>query len=106
MFFIKWLVLAAVFMALAEFMPGIRVASFWTAFLAAIVLSLVNIFIKPILLFLTLPATIVTMGLFILVINALMIWLVSAIVPGFVIAGFWPALAVALVVTIITFLFF
>jgi len=99
MFLVRWAVLALVFVILSKFLPGIQVASFRTAFWAAIVLSLVNLFIRPLLLILTLPANILTLGLFTFVINALMIWLVSAIVPGFVIAGFWWALAVALILT-------
>jgi putative membrane protein len=106
MFIIQWAILAAVFMVLTHFVPGIHVTSFWSAFLAAIVLSLVNIFIKPIILLLTLPATILTLGLFVLAINALMIWFVGAIVPGFTIDGFWPAFITAVVVSIVSTILF
>jgi putative membrane protein len=68
---------------IANFMPGVRVAGFTTALIVAIVLGLLNIFIKPILVLLTLPVTIITLGLFLLVINALMILLCTKIVGGF-----------------------
>ena len=96
---IRWLVVAVVFSVAAYFLPGIHVESFWTALFAVVVLSIVNLFIKPILIIVTLPINILTLGLFTFVINALMIWLVSAIVPGFVIDGFLWALALALIVT-------
>ena len=96
---IRWLVVAVVFLVAAYFLPGIHVESFWTALFAVVVLSIVNLFIKPILIIVTLPINILTLGLFTFVINALMIWLVSAIVPGFVIDGFLWALALALIVT-------
>jgi putative membrane protein len=99
MFLVRWAVLAFVFLVSAHFLPGIRVASFGNAFLAAIVLSLVNFFIKPALIILTLPVNILTLGLFTFVINALMILLVSVIVPGFTFTSFWWAFVLALFVT-------
>jgi putative membrane protein len=74
--------------------------NFGTALVAALVLAFVNALIKPILILLTLPINLLTLGLFILVINALMFWLVSAIVKGFYISGFWPAFFAALVFSI------
>ncbi len=100
-----WLVTAIVFLAAAYFLPGIHVENFWVALLAAIMLSIVNFFVKPVLLILTLPINILTLGLFTFVINALMILLVSAIVSGFVIDGFWWALILALIVSIVSSLF-
>lgn len=83
-------------------LTGIEVGSLWTAIVVAILLGVVNIFVKPIFLILTLPLTILTLGLFIFVINALMVLLVSALVPGFYVASFWWALAFSLVVSLVT----
>ena len=94
-----WLVFTLVFMAASYIFPGIHVASFWTALIAVIVLALVNIFIKPFVFLLTLPINILTIGLFTLVINALMIILVTYIVPGFTVDGFWWALLLSLLLT-------
>jgi len=87
--------LAVIFVA--YIVPGVTVRNFWTALLAAIVIGLVNAVIRPILSILSLPINILTLGLFSLVINALMFWLASAIVPGFEVAGFGPAFWGALV---------
>ena len=73
----------------AMVVPGVRVESFVTAMVVAILLTGVNWFVKPILIILTLPVTILTLGLFLLVLNGLMVLLVSALVPGFVVAGWW-----------------
>lgn len=101
MFIVRWAILAVVFLGLTYVLPGIRVTGFWSAFMAAVVLSLVNIFIRPMLFILTLPVNILTLGLFTFVINALMICLVGAIVPGFLITSFWWALIVAVIVSIV-----
>jgi putative membrane protein len=101
MFFVRWIVLAVVFLGLSHFLPGIKVVDFWSGFWAAIVLSLVNIFIRPILMLLTLPINFLTLGLFTLVINALMLLLVSSIVSGFLIAGFWWAVIVAVIISVV-----
>lgn len=86
----------------AYILPGIRLEGGWTtALIVAIVLGLVNAFIRPILLVLTLPINILTLGLFTLVIMALMVLLVSAIVPGFAVDSFWWALAFALVLSLL-----
>lgn len=84
---------------LAYFMPGIRVDSFFTALIVALVLGLLNIFIKPILVLFTLPATIFTLGLFLLVINALIIMLCDELVDGFEVVDFWRALLFSLVLS-------
>lgn len=86
----------------AYILPGIRLEGGWTtALIVAIVLGLVNAFIRPILLVLTLPINILTLGLFTFVIMALMVLLVSAIVPGFQVDSFWWALAFALVLSLL-----
>jgi len=88
--FLVWLVNAFALMAVAYLLPGIAVASFVTALVAALVLGLVNAVIRPVLILLTLPATLLTLGLFIFVINGLMFWFVGSFVSGFTVAGFWP----------------
>ena len=91
----------AVFVA-AYILPGISLeGGFTTALVVAIVLGLVNTFIRPILLVLTIPLNILTLGLFTFVIMALMVMLVSALVPGFVVDGFWWAMAFAIIFSLI-----
>lgn len=84
---------------LAHIMPGVHVDSFFTALIVALVLGLLNIFIKPLLVLFTLPATIFTLGLFLLVINAIIIMLCDELVDGFEIVGFWRALLFSLVLS-------
>ncbi|MEL1243633.1 phage holin family protein [Flavobacterium sp. DGU11] len=84
---------------LAHLLPGVRVNSFMTALLVALVLGLLNIFVKPLLVLFTLPATIFTLGLFLLVINAIIIMLCDELVPGFEVDGFWRALLFSLVLS-------
>lgn len=86
----------------AYVLPGIHVESFITAVVVGIVLGIINAFIKPILVILTLPITIVTLGLFYFVLNALLILLVGQIVPGFSVASFWWALLFSLVISIVS----
>jgi len=90
----------AVFVS-AYVLPGIHVDSFVTAVIVAVILGVVNAFIKPLLVLLTLPVTILTLGLFVFVINALMVLLVAAIVPGFKVDGFWMALLFSFVLSAI-----
>lgn len=92
------LVLQAVaVMATAYIVPGVRVANMWSAIIAAIVIGLVNALVRPILLLLTLPVNVLTLGLFTLVINALMFWLASSVVKGFDVQSFGAAFLGALV---------
>ena len=85
-----WLINAIALMAVAYLLPGITVSSFIVALVAALVLGLVNAVIRPVLILLTLPATLLTLGLFIFVINGLLFWLVGSFVTGFTVNGFWP----------------
>src|SRR5579885_2724485 len=101
---LTWIINAVALLALPYVFSGIHVDSFITALVAALFLGLVNTLIRPILVFLTLPVTILTLGLFIFVINALLFWLVGTIVPGFTVAGFWPALFGAIVYSIISWI--
>lgn len=94
---LRWLISAGALMLVAYYVPGIAVNSFYAALVAALILGLVNALIRPILLLLTLPINILSLGLFTLVINALIFWLASSVVKGFFVAGFWPAFWGALV---------
>ncbi|OIN56356.1 phage holin family protein [Arsenicibacter rosenii] len=93
----------AVFIA-SRLIPGIIVSSFGTALLVAIVLGLLNAFLKPVLVFLTIPITILTLGLFYLVINVLMVYLAAYLVSGFAVSGFIAALLFSFVVSIVTWI--
>lgn len=97
---INWIVNAMIVFSVAYVMPGAHVDSFVTALVVALVLGIVNAILKPILIILTLPITIITLGLFTLVLNALLILLVSKIVPGFTINGFLWALVFGIVLSI------
>lgn len=95
------LISAVVILFLGWLLPGVEVASSWKAVMAALVLSLINAFIRPVLIFLTLPATIVTLGLFLFVINALMVLLAARWVDGFKVDGFWWALLFSFLLSIL-----
>ena len=98
---IKIIITAALVLLISNFMPGVHVESFTTALFVAIVLGLLNIFIKPILVIFTLPVTILTLGLFLLVINALIIILCTNIVRGFRIDTFWTALFFSIILSLL-----
>lgn len=86
---VVWLINAVALIAVAYLLPGITVDSFVTALVAALVLGLVNTVVRPIFVLLTLPATLLTLGLFIFVINGLLFWFVGSFISGFVVSGFW-----------------
>jgi len=102
-FLLKWIITAVAIVITAYLLPGVRLSGFLAALVTALVLGLVNTFIKPLLLLLTLPLNILTLGLLTFVINALLILLTSAIVPGFNVTGFWWALLFSLVLSIISY---
>jgi putative membrane protein len=99
-----WLINTVSLIAVAYLMPSISVSSFTTALIAALVLGLVNTIIRPILVVLTLPATILTLGLFIFVINGLLFWLVGSFVEGFRVNGFWAGFLGAIVYSLVSWL--
>ena len=99
-----WLINALALLTVAYVLPGIEIESIWTAMVAAVVLGLVNAVIRPILILLTLPATLLTLGLFIFVINGLLFWLVGSFVEGFVVGGFWAGFFGAIVYSIVSWL--
>ena len=96
-----FVVMACVMMILARMLPGFEVRDFAAAFIASIVLALMNAIVKPILFLLTLPLTIVTLGLFLFVLNAIVLWLTSLLVPGFVIHGFGTTLIASLLLALV-----
>ena len=99
-----WLVNAVALIAVAYLLPGISVASFVTALIAALVLGLVNAIIRPVLILLTLPATIVTLGIFIFILNGLLFWMVGYFVDGFTVSGFWAGFFGAIVFSLVSWL--
>jgi len=99
---VRWLVNAAALMLVAYVYPGVQVTSFGAAVVAALVLGLVNAIVRPVLLLLTLPVTLLTLGLFIFVVNALMFWLAAELVGGFHVAGFFAALVGSILYSVIT----
>ena len=99
---LKLLVNALALIGTAWIVPGISIDSIWTAIIAAIVLAIINIVIRPIMLFITIPINILTLGLFTFVINALMLWLASLLVSGFTVSGFVPAILGAIILAIIS----
>ena len=101
---IAWLLHTLALIAVAYLLPGVSVASFGSALIAALVLGLVNTVIRPLLILLTLPVTILTLGLFIFVINGLLFWLVGSFIQGFVVAGFWWGVFGAIVYSLISWL--
>ena len=98
----KWLALALAIMFVGWIIPGISISNFVTALIASVVIALANLVIKPVLIFLTLPINILTLGLFILVINALLFMFVAYLIPGVEVDGFWSAFLGALLLSIIS----
>ena len=94
---LKWLLSAAALLAVAHFYSGVQVTSFTSALIAAIVIALFNLFLRPILIVLTLPVTVLTLGLFMFVINALMFWAAAGVLDGFHVNGFMAALIGSLI---------
>ncbi len=105
-FIIKLIVTAAVAFALSRVLKGIHIDTYWTALVFALVLAVANVILKPILVLLTIPLTIITLGLFLFVINALMVLLAAHFVNGISIDGFWWALLFGLLLSIVSSLLF
>jgi putative membrane protein len=97
-----WLINTAALLALPYLMSSIHVDNFAAALIAALVLGLINTFIRPLLILLTLPVTLLTLGVFILVINGLLFWAVGSWVEGFRVAGFWSGVGGAILYSIIS----
>ena len=94
---LKWLLAACALLLVAYLYPGVQIQSFTSALIAAAVIGLFNALLRPILVVLTLPVTVVTLGLFLFVINALMFWAASGVLGGFFVAGFWAAMLGSLI---------
>ena len=101
---LKWLVLSAAVFAAAYLIPGIVVTSWTTALIVGIVLGLINMFVKPILSILTIPINIITLGIFGIILNALLFWAAAYFVNGFTIANFVAALLGSIIVAVITWI--
>lgn len=95
-----WFIIALALLAAAEFVPGIEVASFYIALIVALIVGILNVFVRPLLILLTLPITLLTLGLFTFVINALLFWFVATFVDGFSVDGFIPAFIGSLILTL------
>ncbi len=94
---LKWLLAACALLLVDYLYSGVRIESFTSALIAAAVIGLFNALLRPVLVVLTLPVTVVTLGLFLFVINALMFWAASGVLSGFFVAGFWAALLGSLI---------
>jgi putative membrane protein len=99
---LSWLINAVALIALPYIFKSITVDTFFTALIVAVVLGLINTLIRPVLVLLTLPVTLLTLGLFIFVINGLLFWAVGSFVPGFHVDGFWAGVFGAIVYSIIS----
>ncbi len=102
MLLLVWILNAVALLVVAYLLPGITVSSFGSALIAALVLGLLNAVVKPLLILLTLPLTIVTLGLFLLVLNALVFWWAGSILKGFQVDGFWWAVIGAIVYSLVS----
>lgn len=103
-YLVHWLLASLALLMTAYFVPGFQVDGFISALIAAVVVGFVNIFIWPVLAILTLPLTVVTFGLFLLIVNGIALKIAAALTPGFVIVGFMPAVIGSLVLTVIGWL--
>lgn len=101
-FIIQWFVYALAIGIVAYLLPGVTISGLANLLVLAIVLGVINTFVKPVLVFLTLPLSVFTLGLFVLVINALLILFASWLVPGFVVASFWSAILFSIILSIVS----
>lgn len=97
----KWLLSAAALLFVAYLYSGVQVTNFTSALLAAFVIGLLNVVMRPVLVLLTLPVTILTLGLFLFVINALVFWAAASLLDGFQVRGFWAAMIGSLIYTLL-----
>jgi putative membrane protein len=101
-FVIQIIVIAAVSFALSKVLSGVKIDTFWTAIVFALVLAILNIFVRPLLILFTLPVTILTLGLFLFVINTIVVLLASKFVDGITIANFWWGLLFSLLLSVVS----
>jgi putative membrane protein len=100
LFVARFMVTPVVLLFAAYLIPGVEVSGIYSALVVAILLGVINITLRPLLILLTLPITILTLGLFTFVINALLLWSIASFVEGFAFTGFWPAFVTALLVSV------
>jgi putative membrane protein len=98
---LKWLLAACALLLVAYLYPGVQIESFTSALIAALVVGLLNTLVRPVLVILTLPVTVVTLGLFLFVINALMFWGAASLLDGFHVNGFWAAMLGSLIYSVL-----
>ncbi|RTZ99016.1 MAG: phage holin family protein [Deltaproteobacteria bacterium] len=101
---IRWLILTVSILVTAYLIDGIQVSGFFSALFAAVILGFLNAFFRPILLILTLPINVLSLGLFTFIINALLLTMVSVLLPGFDVFGFWPAVFGSLLISLVSWL--
>ena len=101
---VRWLFLTVAILVAAHLIDGFEVKGFWSAFLAAAILGVLNALFRPVLIILTLPINILTLGLFTFVINAILVMMVSGVVGGFEVHGFWSALLGSLIISLVSWL--
>ena len=101
---VRWLILTVAIMLTAYLMDGIEVKGFGSAIAAAAILGVLNAFFRPILLILTLPINVLTLGLFTFIINALLLMMASGVISGFVVRGFWTAVFGSLLISVVSWL--
>ena len=104
MLLVRWLIMAVSIMAAAYVIPGVIVSGFFSALWVALFLGIVNVLIKPILILITLPINILTLGLFTFVINAVLVLLASVVVKGFQVSGFFSAMFFSIVLSVVNYL--
>jgi len=102
--FLRWLILTFAIIATSYLIDGIQVSGFASAFFAAAILGILNAFFRPILLILTLPVNILSLGLFTFVINAIVLMMVSGVISGFEVYGFWSAVFGSLLISLVSWL--
>ena len=101
---IRWLILTVAILSAAYLLDGMEVRGFISAFFAAAVLGILNAVLRPVLIILTLPLNILSLGLFTFVINAFLLKVASGVIPGFEVHGFWPALFGSLIISLVSWL--
>ncbi|OQY47438.1 MAG: hypothetical protein B6240_05945 [Desulfobacteraceae bacterium 4572_87] len=101
---VRWLILTAAIMVASYLIQGIEVNGFFSAFFAAAILGVLNVFFRPILLILTLPINILTLGFFTFIINAVLLKMASVVISGFVVHGFWSAVLGGFIISVVSWL--
>jgi putative membrane protein len=102
--FLKWLITALAILMSAHVIPGVTITGVWAALWLAIFLGLINIILKPILILITLPINILTLGLFTFVINAFLILFSATVIKGFAVSGFWQAMLFSFVLSLVSYI--